>query len=200
MELGFIGPKWIRFDIITLEHQNLTCFLSTSLCLAVNKTKIFVYAVASYNLENYKMRRMSVTQTTPTDHREELPSAEHKRVPVWQPASQHAHSPRRMWGTPFLGLLFSSLPSSSPRDHPFTRGSYQAGNRHRHSMLQGTFLDHKELGYMTPNSLHPHPHLPPAPGWRRMGLAHKVWPTFILPKYLSMFCQGWEPDCFLLEI
>lgn len=60
------------------------CFLSTSLCSAVNKGKTSVYAVASYNLENYKTQLRSVTETVLKALRGWLPSV---KVPVGTSAS-----------------------------------------------------------------------------------------------------------------
>lgn len=60
------------------------CFLSTSLCPAVNKAKISVYAVASYNLEHYKTQLGSVTGTALKALRGWLPSV---KVPVGKLAS-----------------------------------------------------------------------------------------------------------------
>lgn len=60
------------------------CFLSTSLCPAVNKAKISVYAVASYNLEHYKTQLGSVTGTALKAPRGWLPSV---KVPVRKLAS-----------------------------------------------------------------------------------------------------------------
>lgn len=60
------------------------CFLSTSLCPAVSKAKISVYAVASYNLERYKTQLGSVTGTALKAPRGWLPSV---KVPVRKLAS-----------------------------------------------------------------------------------------------------------------
>lgn len=54
---------WIRFDIITLEHQISYAFFLAVFAKTVNKTKIAVYAIASCNLEINKMHLKSVTQT-----------------------------------------------------------------------------------------------------------------------------------------
>lgn len=59
--LDFIKLHWIRFGvIITLEHQTLCAFFLS--VFIMNKTKITVYAIASCNLEIYKIQLPGVTQ------------------------------------------------------------------------------------------------------------------------------------------
>lgn len=164
------------------------CFLSTSLCSAVNKGKTSVYAVASYNLESYKTQLRSVTETVLKALRGWLPSV---KVPVGTSASvPTAPGSLEEFQTQDHS---SSPPSSSPRTVlPHMAATGPANFTDVTSRPPG-----REFSPPSPSTALPKSSLIKN-GFSTHG--KKPWSIFTLPKCFHIFSQGWEADCLLLKI